>query len=72
MYFLGLDIGSTVLKAAVFDLEGNELGIYGELAETYTPKPGYYERDLDELWAANIRRDQGRDQECRYQMEKRL
>ena len=33
MYFLGLDIGSTVLKAAVFDLEGNELGIYGELAE---------------------------------------
>lgn len=54
MYFLGLDIGSTVLKAAIFDLEGNELGIYGELAETYSPKPGYYERDLDELWSANI------------------
>ena len=54
MYFLGLDIGSTVLKAAIFDKEGNELGVYGELAKTYSPKPGYYERDLDELWAANI------------------
>ncbi len=52
MFFLGLDIGSTVLKAAIFDLEGNELGVYGELAETYSPKPGYYERDLDELWTA--------------------
>jgi L-xylulokinase len=54
MYFLGLDIGSTVLKAAIFDMEGSELGIYGELAETYSPKPGYYERDLDELWVANV------------------
>lgn len=54
MYLLGLDIGSTVLKAAVFDLDGNELGVYGELAETYSPKPGYYEGDIDELWAANV------------------
>jgi L-xylulokinase len=54
MYLLGLDIGSTVLKAAIFDLDGNELGVYGELAETYSPQPGYYERDLDELWAANV------------------
>jgi len=52
MYFLGLDIGSTVLKAAIFDLDGKELGVYGELAETYSPKPGYYERDLNELWKA--------------------
>jgi L-xylulokinase len=52
MYFLGLDIGSTVLKAAIFDRKGNELGVYGKLAETYSPKPGQYERDLDELWAA--------------------
>lgn len=52
MYYLGLDIGSTVLKAAIFDLNGKELGVYGELAETYSPKPGYYERDLDELWQA--------------------
>jgi L-xylulokinase len=54
MYLLGIDIGSTVLKAAIFDLEGNELCEYGELAENYSPKPGYYERDMDEKWAASL------------------
>lgn len=54
MYLLGLDIGSTVLKAAIFDLDGNELGVYGELAENYSPKPGWYERDMDDMWAANV------------------
>ena len=54
MYLLGIDIGSTILKAAIFDLEGNELCEYGELAENYSPKPGYYERDMDEKWAASL------------------
>jgi L-xylulokinase len=54
MYLLGLDIGSTVIKAAVFDLDGNELGVCGELAEQSSPKPGYYERDMNDLWNANI------------------
>ncbi|MEJ2412800.1 MAG: hypothetical protein P8Y34_07380 [Anaerolineales bacterium] len=36
MYLLGIDIGSTVIKAAIFDLEGNELGVYGQLAENHT------------------------------------
>ncbi|MFN2281084.1 MAG: FGGY-family carbohydrate kinase [Anaerolineales bacterium] len=52
MYLLGLDIGSTVIKAAVFDHQGRELGVYGELAENYSPKPGYYERDMDDKWSA--------------------
>ena len=54
MYLLGVDIGSTVLKAAVFDLNGKELGEYGELAENFSPKPGYYERDMDEKWTASL------------------
>ncbi len=54
MYLLGIDIGSTVTKAAVFDLQGNELGVYGELAENHSPKPGYYEREMVDLWAANV------------------
>ena len=54
MYLLGIDIGSTILKAAIFDLEGNELCDYGELAENYSPKPGYYERDMDEKWTASL------------------
>ncbi len=59
MYLLGIDIGSTVLKAGIFDLDGNELGVYGELADNYSPKPGYYERDMDDLWAANAAAIQG-------------
>jgi len=59
MYLLGIDIGSTVLKAAIFDLEGNELGVYGELAENHSPKPGYYEREMNDLWAANVSAIQG-------------
>ncbi len=55
MYLLGLDIGSTVIKAAVFDLDGNEIGVCGELAEQSSPKPGYYERDMNHLWTANVR-----------------
>ena len=54
MYLLGVDIGSTVLKAAVFDLNGKELAEYGELAENFSPKRGYYERDMDEKWAASL------------------
>lgn len=54
MYLLGIDIGSTVLKAAIFDLEGNELGEYGELAKNYSPQPGFYERDMDEKWSASL------------------
>ncbi len=52
MYLLGIDIGSTVIKAAIFDLEGNELGVYGQLAENHSPKPGYYERELEDKWSA--------------------
>ena len=52
MHLLGIDIGSTVLKAAIFDLEGNEKAVFGELAENYSPKPGYYERDMSEKWTA--------------------
>ena len=54
MYLLGLDIGSTTIKAAIFDREGNELGVCGELAEQSSPKPGYYERDMSYLWTANV------------------
>ena len=52
MYLLGIDIGSTVMKAAIFDFQGNELSVYGELADNHSPKPGYYERDMDDKWSA--------------------
>ncbi len=54
MYLLGIDIGSTIIKAAIFDLQGNEIGAFGVRADHSSPKPGYYERDLNDLWSANI------------------
>jgi L-xylulokinase len=54
MYLLGIDIGSTIIKAAIFDLQGNEIGAFGVRADHSSPKPGYYERDMNDLWSANI------------------
>ncbi len=53
-YLMGIDNGSTVVKAAIFDLEGNELGVCGMTAEIDSPHPGWYERDAQTLWQANL------------------
>ena len=52
-YLVGLDNGGTSTKAAVFDLFGNEISTAGKHTRTITPKPGYTERDMEELWLAN-------------------
>ena len=53
-YLLGIDNGSTVTKAVIFDLQGNEIGVCGSVLETDMPKPGYYERGLESIWQANV------------------
>lgn len=45
---MGIDMGGTMVKAAVFDLEGNELATWGEKLTTLQPRPGQTERDMDE------------------------
>lgn len=52
-YALGLDNGGTVCKAALFDLEGRELAVASRQTPLLTPRPGYTERDMEELWRAN-------------------
>lgn len=52
-YVVGLDNGGTSTKAAIFDLEGNEIATAGRQTKTIMPKPGYTERDMEELWLAN-------------------
>lgn len=52
-YLIGLDNGGTSTKAAVFDLNGKEISTAGRHTNTLTPKPGYTERDMEELWLAN-------------------
>lgn len=52
-YLIGLDNGGTSTKAAIFDLNGNEIVTVGRQTRTIIPQPGYMERDMEELWLAN-------------------
>ena len=49
-YLLGTDNGCTMSKAALFTLDGKELAVASRKTETLTPKPGFLERDVPEMW----------------------
>ena len=52
---LGIDIGGTAVKAAVFDHEGRQLGSAGENTPVVTDEPGQVERDLVRTWQGILR-----------------
>lgn len=54
-YVIGLDNGGTTTKAAVFDLSGKQIASSGIKTKAITPKPGYTERDMEELWQTNCK-----------------
>ena len=49
---LGIDIGTSACKVAVFDVAGNVLASANKSYKVYYSKPGYVEQDADEWWAA--------------------
>ena len=54
-YLLGIDNGSTVSKAALFDLRGREISVASCKADTEYPHPGWTERDMEVLWESTSR-----------------
>jgi len=54
-YLLGIDNGGTVTKAALYDTSGTELAVSSVKSEMIFPFPGHAEKDVDTLWAANVR-----------------
>ena len=52
-YLLGLDNGGTTTKAALYDVTGREIGVESMETASFTPKPGFIERDMEEMWQAN-------------------
>ena len=54
MYLLGIDNGSTLIKAALFDLSGNEIAVHSSPVEVRMPGPGRFERSLDAIWEVNV------------------
>ena len=54
-YLLGIDNGSTVTKAALYDLTGRELAVSAVKSDMIFPHPGHAEKDVAALWAANAK-----------------
>lgn len=52
-YLMGIDNGGTFSKAAIFDENGQQIAVASVPTVTLTPKPGYTERDMEELWQVN-------------------
>ena len=51
-YILGIDIGTSACKAAVFDKSGNVIVSQTEAYNVYYPQNGFVEQKPDEWWAA--------------------
>ncbi|MEW5956285.1 MAG: FGGY-family carbohydrate kinase [Chloroflexota bacterium] len=49
-YLLGIDNGSTVSKAAIFDLQGREVRVASRTVELDYPHPGWTERPMEMVW----------------------
>lgn len=51
-YILGIDAGTSVLKAAIFDLKGNELNRGARNVPITSPQPHLAEENMQEVWVA--------------------
>lgn len=52
-YYLGIDNGGTNTKAAVFDETGKQVAAASESTRMVYLRPGFVERDMEEMWQAN-------------------
>ena len=51
-YLLGIDAGTSLVKAVIFDHEGNEIGLSREGVPVETVKQNWAEQDLEQVWQA--------------------
>ena len=49
-HLLGLDVGTSVIKAVRFDLNGGEIGSASRTVEVRAPQPGWAEQDMEAVW----------------------
>lgn len=49
-YYIGLDSGGTLMKAALFDVHGHQHGLARKTASVINERQGWVERDLSALW----------------------
>jgi sugar (pentulose or hexulose) kinase len=51
-YLIGIDAGTSVVKAVVFDLDGNELSRAGRNVPIQNPRSHMAEENMDQVWQA--------------------
>jgi sugar (pentulose or hexulose) kinase len=51
-YLLGVDAGTSLVKAVIFDYAGDEIGISRTRIDMETNKPGWAEQDMQLVWQA--------------------
>ncbi len=54
-YFMGIDNGGSLCKAVIFDIKGKEIASASSRLAMITPKAGFTERDMNELWLVNCK-----------------
>lgn len=54
-YYLGLDNGGTSTKASIFTRLGKEVCTVSTDTKMITSRPGFTERDMEEMWEANCK-----------------
>ncbi|MBI6202436.1 FGGY-family carbohydrate kinase [Providencia rettgeri] len=51
-FFLGVDLGGTVIKAGIYTAEGQEITVAEHSFPTESPQAGFSERNMEMLWEA--------------------
>lgn len=51
-YFIGVDVGTGSVRAALVDKEGKILKVSTHPIITWNPKPNYYEQSSENIWTA--------------------
>lgn len=51
-YVIGLDVGTSMTKAALFDRSGREIAATGQRSQVSSPRPGWFEMEGEALFAA--------------------
>jgi hypothetical protein len=49
-YFIGIDVGTGSVRAALVNPDGEILRIATHPIKTWNPKPGYYEQSSEDIW----------------------
>ncbi|MBB6171292.1 xylulokinase [Nocardiopsis mwathae] len=50
MAFIAVDVGTSMIKAVVFDDDGREAAVARRTTEVRRPRPGWAEQDMDDVW----------------------